>query len=713
VNFSIESSVLQSSNGPQISTTSMFPPYNDLLQLSKPELVCVAQLVCEQAVSSTSAISTTLTIVKDDLPIITNESRNEYQAFFDAVLAKIFPNFEQCSIGKLALIREPPPRQIPQSGKTPQPRPPQREGNMHLGPDCFSLPAPYMRVQRGTDAWEMLPPAVSFWTALGLGPANGAKDVTAIFISPSNDDLIEGLRGFMQELASTYESYKLGGFRLSPVIDTENQEGLHYEDGVVHVELDQSLDSIGTMISTYYSTCQRLGSAISRYSRAHPERTLVICIIDPFEDVRATRFFCACFWRLFTSCRQSTPKTHQKAPRSDIVLQILPVSLLASPQQLVLLDGEQLGVLAKEIYDRCPPSQVSSVIDPNSTLSILAAPAVEVATTLPKRIAFQPVSDPPSDLLLEGSVLHLAYTLSADLQWMSVCWIDGTGRHYVPTTICLRGKSFKIVAGEVWERTLEIISAREVTWRIFIVSSAGVDAGVKSCWKSLAAAHLKKQVLHVTLLSTQDDPLLHLTPLESADIANLTIPGQVGGFFSPAATPTGMTVSPDANGQTTTVPQTPVSTDNAPPVSENDPDAQLVDTSDESWGVLLSPAFTNHQSASDRNASSDSSDKPLAEGVLFRRGSQDPNESSALQSLGVSLHWDIRIRPGANVDEGPVRQAEVTLREVLRMYRNLALLSRLKGLDGSNTSTRRGNSKLLPLHILSAMRGADALKDYL
>lgn len=452
----------------------------------------------------------------------------------------------------------------------------------------------------------------------------------------------------------------------------------------------------------YKSLCEQVGLAIESLGRERPERTTVICIVDPFEDEQSTQFLCACFWRLLSFCRTSTHKAYKTASRSDIVLQIIPVSLIASRNGLVVLDNVQLSSVAMEIYDRCPPStKAAAAIDLGSALPILAAPAIELSAGPPKRIAFQLSAEPPSDLLHENSILHLAYALSPDRQWLTICWLDNTGRYQMTTTTCLRGRSFKDAASEIWERTAEIIAARQVTWRVFIVAPADVEPSIQRCWKTLAASKVKKQMLHVTLLSVDDEPTIHLMPPVPAEGSNATSQQAGQGFLTPVSTPQGgsMTVSPEASGQ----PSTPAISEAPTTAVETDPDAHLVDVADESWGVLLSSASASNPSTAS------TAPAPIAKGLLLRRGNTALTGSSGsdkpLDALAVSLHWDIRVRPGGAVDEGPTRQAEMTLREVLRMYRNLGLLGRMRHLG----SEGEGGEDMRPLHVACAEMGAEAL----
>ena len=108
----------------------------------------------------------------------------------------------------------------------------------------------------------------------------------------------------------------------------------------------------------------------------------------------------------------------------------------------------------------------------------------------------------------------------------------------------------------------------------------------------------------------------------------------------------------------------------------------------------------------------------LSHGVLIKRGkTSDAVGSFAAERpypcAGASLIWTLRVRPKSdrqgvgerpNVDEGSARHAEVMLREVLGMYRNLGLLSKVKGLDPSG---------LIPVHVVAALKGAEGLNGLL
>ena len=696
------------------SELATLPSIEDMFEFGKMDLVYVAQILGEQSVSCIPGLLHSITLSS---PLDSDAAiSSALEAIIDSTAEKILPSIDECSISKLALVKEPPQRPIMNSGKAPQtsqPRPLQREGSMQLGPDYFPIPPPFIRIQRGSDTWEMLPPALSFWSALGLGPASGPKNVTPIALVPGNSDLAGLVQDFVRELGGTYEGRKLGSFSKAPEIHKLVDATQPSDEECVLINIEDEPPSVAGALRAIGDVCEDVGRTLAEIGHAEPDRTIVVLMIDPFEDEELHPYLAACFWTLCKAYRQHIPKAHMKSPRSDLVLQIIPVSLVAAPDQLVVLHTQHLSSLAMEVYDRCPPSSKAMIaMDTSSALPIPAAPAIELASVPPKRIAFQLVPDPPSDLMYEGSVIHLAYALSTDMQWMAANWIDSTGRYQMATSTSLRGKTFQDVAAEIWERTLDILTARDVTWRIFIVTSAEMDASEASCWRSLAASKSRRQMLHVTLLSIETETSLRLSAPSSSDNSNVAGTfGQPGQFLTPGSTPQGtaMTVSPDASGQA--APPTPAPTDATPNNAENDPDAHLIDVTDESWAMLLAPSFTSSTSHHAEDGTSQRA-TAMAKGVLFRRGDlQQHTSSDKLESLGVSLHWDIRMRPNGAVDEGPVRQAEVTLREVLRMYRNLGLLGRARNVNGLPNFGGRvsGAGRMVPVHLAAATRAAGAL----
>ncbi|RMY63864.1 hypothetical protein D0863_10224 [Hortaea werneckii] len=683
------------------------PTVEDLyIGVTKLDLVYIAQLVGEQAVSCTKSILKQLEYLPSADECLCSTACMT-RGIVSSLLGRLLPGMNDCDLSSLALVREPPSRTAQQAPSRPgQPRPPPpRFESANLGPDMMSLAPPYVRIHRGNDPYEMLPPALSFWEPLSLSPSSGAKDIRAYCIFPLNEDLQRLVDNFLSDLGTTYENSRLGSHAHIRNVE-EDIEGDDYEDGLVPVDLgDESDNSMSSALQAYHSTCNEFGRFLAHVGHVEPERTIVVYMLNPFDQSeRILQHLCACFWQLYKAYRDGAPKPRHAEPRSDIVMQVLPVDLVASADTVITLDLGQLGTLAREVYGRCPPSALSGK-DVSSALPNFSAPFAELATPPPKRISFQLSAEPPSDLMHEGSSLHLAYAISPDREWMTVAWTDSTGKNESGEAFCLRGKSFADVASEAWERTRDLLAAREVTWRVFIVTVGEMAESYKQCWRHVIEKP-RKQPFSVTLLLAKTNPDLQVSTPAPADDGESKNAGSGATILTPATTPQGtaVTVSPDTNGSN--APPTPAPSDPAATIAETDPEAILVDLADETWGMLFSP--TSFPTGDKGPAAS----RSIASGALFKRGGLGLETSTSalgrtLPSLVVNLLWTVQVRPNGNVDEGNVKQSEMTLREVLRLYRNLGVLTKARGIAMGDEETS------LPVHLLTAVRGAQAVSGLL
>jgi mediator of RNA polymerase II transcription subunit 13 len=75
------------------------------------------------------------------------------------------------------------------------------------GPISKSFP-PHVRVRRGKDCLEALPPSISFWETFGLEPAHGKKDVSAYCIHPQAASNAADV--FMDRFGLLYQSCNFG-----------------------------------------------------------------------------------------------------------------------------------------------------------------------------------------------------------------------------------------------------------------------------------------------------------------------------------------------------------------------------------------------------------------------------------------------------------------------------------------------------------------------
>ncbi|PPJ49516.1 hypothetical protein CBER1_01908 [Cercospora berteroae] len=682
------------------------PSLESAYTLTKSDLICVAQLVADQSITANARSSIGVHDPSGDseliAPVVTKYLRDQLKR---AVRIAV-PEALECDLSELALSKESVLRQTNNAGKTSQgqPRPPQRLDSAHVGPDCFTLPSPFLRLRRGRDAWEMLPACIPFWETLGLSPAAGPKHLRAFCVFPFNEDLQRLADHFLGDLGTAYENCKLGTHvHLRNVSEMDVHDT--FEDGMAPVDLGEEA-SLEAALKSYATTCSDLGKALSTIVHQESEdRAIVVYILNPFSGEEARQHLCACFWTLFQTYRDNMPRAPGERGGSDIFLQLLPISLVAAYDAFVPLDARRMSILAREIYDRCPPTSALQLSDISAPLPNLAAPTVELASMAPKRLGFQLIPEAAADLLYEGSILHLAYACSSDGKWLTASWIDSTGKYQSSSSFCMVGKTFAETAEDVWEHTKSIMAARQVSWRIFVVTQDNaIETSVMHCWRMLAAKP-RAQPVCVTMLSIQSEPLLQLLP-PYAGLEHAAIGSAENGVLTPASTPQGTTFtsSPDVAGHGGNTPLTPAPSDTAtslPADSAADADAQLTDMTDETWGVLL----TSKLSGTTQNSS-------MAHGVLLQRGKVALHDTDQIEmidrlpSLGVNIHWTIQVKPQGTVDEGSIKQAELTLREVLRMFRGLSLLTKARGLECSVGA-------FAPLHVATAVMGAAGLDGFL
>ncbi|KAF2718434.1 hypothetical protein K431DRAFT_136976 [Polychaeton citri CBS 116435] len=687
-----------------------------VLELDGNDLIGISQLIAEQAVTTTGAMAASFGGLNQhmDYDEAFLECRSTLYTVALNSIHELIQGTTSCDMIKLALIKEALPMRSNSTaaGKGQPPRAPQRAEAMAAGPDVIFVPPPYVRVQRGGSHWEMLPPALAFWDTLSLAPASGPKDVRAFCVLPSNRDLRRLAKEFLCQLGMIYESCKFGSHELK--IEEERDLG-GPPDSLVSVHNDD--DDLQSAVKSYVNVCRDLGAKLAKIADAEQGRTLVIYMIDPFTVPYGRDILCACFWILYKAYDNALgPK--RSGSCSDLVLQILPIDIVATINSLVLPDFAHTITMAREVYDRCPPA---STLDYTSSLPIVTAPAIELASAPPKRITFHLTPDPPSDLLFDGSALHLAYSQSANRQWITAAWVDSTGRYSSTVSFCVRGTTFASIAEDLWERTEDIMSARQAVWRVFIVTDTKLHQSQQQCWRTVVSKP-RRQVFSVTLLHASEQPTLQVMPPQTTDgTIRDSLLSLGAGFPTPASTPqaSNFGVSPDASGQGSgsniagyAAPPTPAPSDIVTSSNlETEPDAQLVDATDESWVTLLDQGNLPDEGEMTRVSC-------LARGALLKRGESTALTTTSTSSaaggsrhqgsrnlpiLAVDLLWTIQVRP-TQVNEGTTKHGEMALREILCMYRNLSLLAKAR-------DPHRSAAVVVPWHLDCTTRSARALNE--
>jgi mediator of RNA polymerase II transcription subunit 13 len=694
--------------------------------LSRNDSIAVAQVVTDQIISAT------LDILHEDSSPRLKRSPDSTSAELQIALKDVFPKVTQCNLAALASIADVYPDLPPQvkAQQRPPPRKP-NEGASLPGSHILPIQPPFVRMRRSDTLWEFLPPALGFWDSLGLGPCSSAKNVGAVCIYPHSDSLKPCLQHFLLNLRIMYEGCRLGNHEL---VDLDSDSAGSAVDGLVPWTLSHP-SSTRAAFRSLRDTCTMLGRALSaKYAQegdsddAAQTNAVVIYMVNPFRDPTAVWELCSAFWSLFQAYGQGSSAWMDHGSKPDVVLQIVPIEYVASFDVPVILSASTYATLAREVYDRCPPSAPS---EDRCPLSIYAAPSFQLEESIPRRIDFRLQADAPQDLLRENSYIHIGYSISLDGNWVTAAWTDTCGKSCTSVSYNLGTRAFIEVANEIWQTTVEMCQVRKVTWRVCIARCGVMEREEHEAWHYFSTLHTPVN-LFIMVLTVDPNPPLKFTP---------TVPpstGQTGNPQPAASTPASTPkagISPDPQNLT------PAATPAAEPASDasGDTEARLVDVTDETWGIILAHRVHNTNSTVEFRPS-------LISGLLVKRGLSHETSSTPIPptpdpecgpiAVGVNILWVSAmtpsraatspfpaagdgVSPGGAQSPGPSTErdrmslmwtptpqhratAENLLKEILTQYRGLGTLARLKGIRGSRMGT-------VPWHIAVAKRGVEGM----
>ncbi|KAH7119743.1 mediator complex subunit 13 C-terminal-domain-containing protein, partial [Dendryphion nanum] len=718
--------------------------------LSSKDSIAIAQIVTDQITFATLDI---LHETDEGGPVDTGDVTGLFTSLtLRGAVRHLFPKATECSVSNLASIHDVFPD--PSTQAKSQQRPPARKPNEPApvpGHHVYQINTPYMRVRRGDTLWDMLPPALAFWEVLGLAPSSPAKNVVSFCVYPHSESIIPCLENFMLNMQVAYESCKLGNHVKGDTVP-------EYGRGLVPCKIGSSKTS-RAVYKALRDTCISLGKLLSmKHAQMNVKddqktNAFVIYMIDPFNDPSAIWELCSSFWALFQSYGQGPTNRPDYVAKPDLVLQIVPIKYIASLDVPITLATSTYASLAREVYDRCPPSAPS---EDKTPLSIYSAPSFQLEEAIPRRIPFIFSVETPQDLLRENSYIHIGYAISLDGSWVTAAWTDGCGKSQAVISYNLGTRAFGEIAKEIWQTTFEILQARRVMWRVCIAKAGVMEREEIEAWVFLASCPPQPNFL-TTLLAVDTNPPFAFTPSITSPPSQSTSAANASAN-TPGSTPQAG-ISPDPHSLT------PAATPSAEPATDptTDPEARLIDTTDESWGVILSHRLHNTHSTVEFRPC-------VISGLLVKRGlstppplpQPDPSPSSPPTSfdpslastpgpiiIGVNIVWICAVNPirsaastpsafpsandgvspgtpGGGVtpssasttnpslqDRGsmnimwtPNMQTRVTaenlLKEVLAQYRGLGTLARLKGVRGTRGGT-------VPWHIAVAKRGVEGL----
>lgn len=561
------------------------------------------------------------------------------------------------------------------------------------GSGLEGCPSPLIRLARADANVSALPTIQPFWETLGLQPVSGRKNITAFCIHPLVSHLAEGCSAFLLRFSEIYSNCNLGSHTIGHLQDMTTNGLIEWD-----VRKESSMNKLLTI-------CERLGSSLT--ATPPSAENIVVYIINPFESRTAVADICNAFVTLFSNYA----KACGKSKGSELNLQIMPMSFIASSDTLVIPSQAEYLSLALEVYNRCPPTNSSGAVAESGA-------AVTLAEPVPKNITFNLASDATSPLSKDGEILHLAYSQSVDQRWITACWTDNLGRTALTMTYCLREKGSSASRGrsevirEMWEVSEDIMIMSRGKWRLSIAHDGPLEPDEINEWSFLANQNESNTNLShcaLTLLTFNQHPSIQFQPptpqtkpQPPASAATIAIAAMATSKYgTPASTPSATPAVPTSSPEQLTAPTPGASallTAPTPPDQfsqsqpngfdiTTDPDATLLhNPTDEFWTLILSFGLNNSPSPLESRPA-------LLSGFLLkRRGTLD---SEGLVSLGVNLIFS----------PGPAGEQKALLREVIEQWRGLYTLGRTKSLGGEGD--------VLPWHVRTAVRGCRAVAEVL
>ena len=202
----------------------------------------------------------------------------------------------------------------------------------------------------------------------------------------------------------------------------------------------------------------------------------MIYMINAFDEPTVIPRLCEAFLKLFDAYASSL-KGGQLQGSNDVILQIVPLSFIASSETLVLPDPTMYKKLAFEVYDRCAPSLK---LDRTGLTQFSCASAVQLAKKIPRNINLKLTSNLIDGPPLADRCVHVSYCYSIHSQWLTASWVDSHGcsqwnaSYHLAMDLDEVWPHFPEVAQDIWETTLEFARLHSAPYRVFVVKNESI-----------------------------------------------------------------------------------------------------------------------------------------------------------------------------------------------------------------------------------------------
>lgn len=223
-------------------------------------------------------------------------------------------------------------------------------------------------------------------------------------------------------------------------------------------------------------------------------------MVNAFNEPTALARLCEAFLKLFDAYAGSLGEENNR-DTIDVVLQIIPLSLIASTDRLIIPSPTVYKKIAFEVYDRCAPS---AQLDRTAPTPFSGASAVQLAKVIPRSINLKLTCRSIDGSLVSDRCIHVSYCFSTYSQWLTASWTDSLGclqwnaSYYVAVDAEEVWPRFSEAGQDMWQITLDIARALGAPYRFFIARVGpmpreeydGMLKGISSCGRTLTLSSM-------------------------------------------------------------------------------------------------------------------------------------------------------------------------------------------------------------------------------
>lgn len=223
-------------------------------------------------------------------------------------------------------------------------------------------------------------------------------------------------------------------------------------------------------------------------------------MVNAFNEPTAMARLCEAFLKLLDAYVGSRGEDNNR-DTIDMVLQIIPLSMIASTGTLTIPSPTVYKKIALEVYDRCAPNPK---LDRPALTPFSGASAVQLAKVIPRSINLKLTCRAIDGSLVSDRCIHVSYCFSTSSQWLTASWTDSLGclqwnaSYYLAIDAEEVWPQFSEAAQDMWQTTLDIARALSAPYRVFIARVGpmpreeydGMLRGISACGTTLTSSSM-------------------------------------------------------------------------------------------------------------------------------------------------------------------------------------------------------------------------------